>query len=79
MQEVWLQQTIWTILPPLIAIALALWTKEVYFSLLVGIFSGALMFANFNPLGALETTFTSWGKRSGETLTLLYSSFYWAC
>ena len=40
MQEVWLQQTIWTILPPLIAIALALWTKEVYFSLLVGIFSG---------------------------------------
>lgn len=71
MQEVWLQQTIWTILPPLIAIALALWTKEVYFSLLVGIFSGALMFANFNPLGALETTFTIMGEKVGGNINII--------
>ena len=71
MQEVWLQQTIWTILPPLIARALALWTKEVYFSLLVGIFSGALMFANFNPLGALETTFTIMGEKVGGNINII--------
>ncbi len=71
MQEVWLQQTIWTILPPLLAIALALWTKEVYFSLLAGIVSGALMYANFNPLGALETTFTVLGEKVGENSNIL--------
>ena len=71
MQEVWLQQTVWTILPPLIAIALALWTKEVYFSLLVGIFSGALMFANFNPLGALETTFTIMGDKVQGNINII--------
>lgn len=71
MQEIWLQQTIWTILPPLLAIALALWTKEVYFSLLVGIVSGALMYANFSPLGALETTFTILGEKVGANINIL--------
>lgn len=71
MQEVWLAQTIWTVLPPLIAIGLALWTKEVYFSLLVGIVSGALMYANFNPLGALETTFTIMGEKVGGNINII--------
>ena len=31
--------TAWAVLPPLITIILALWTKEVYMSLLIGIFS----------------------------------------
>ncbi len=46
--------TWWALLPPLIAIALALITKEVYSSLFIGILSGALLYANFN----LETTMT---------------------
>ena len=33
--------TFWAVLPPIIAIALALITKEVYSSLLIGIFAGA--------------------------------------
>ena len=35
--------TIWALVPPIVAIALALWTKEVYLSLLIGILSGALL------------------------------------
>ena len=35
--------TIWALIPPIMAIALALWTKEVYLSLLIGILSGALL------------------------------------
>ena len=49
--------TIWSLLPPIIAIALALITKEVYFSLFVGILSGALIYSNFNPWGMVENTF----------------------
>ena len=36
--------TFWALLPPVIAIALALLTKEVYVSLLIGILSGALLY-----------------------------------
>ena len=50
--------TAWSLLPPIIAIALALITKEVYSSLFIGIVVGALLVASFNPLGALETTVT---------------------
>ncbi len=40
--------TFWALVPPVIAIVLALITKEVYSSLFVGILSGALLYANFN-------------------------------
>ncbi len=41
--------TIWSLVPPLVAIVLALITKEVYSSLFVGVLIGALFFAGFNP------------------------------
>lgn len=44
--------TFWSLVPPLVAIVLALISKEVYSSLFVGILIGALFFAGFNP----ETT-----------------------
>ncbi len=44
--------TIWSIVPAIIAIVLALITKEVYSSLFVGILAGGLLYANFN----FETT-----------------------
>ena len=40
-------ESIWSVLPPVITIVLALATKEVYMSLLVGIFSGALLYTDF--------------------------------
>ncbi|MBQ6321688.1 MAG: Na+/H+ antiporter NhaC family protein [Lachnospiraceae bacterium] len=47
----------WALLPPIIAIALALITKEVYSSLFIGIIMGGLLYANFNPVGAMEHVF----------------------
>ncbi|MBQ4145775.1 MAG: Na+/H+ antiporter NhaC family protein [Clostridia bacterium] len=42
------------LLPPLVAIALALITKEVYSSLFVGILLGGLFVSNWQPVGALD-------------------------
>lgn len=49
--------TIQALLPPIIAIALALLTKEVYSSLFIGILSGALLYSNFNPWGMVTNSF----------------------
>ena len=49
--------TLFSLLPPVIAIVLALNTKEVYTSLLVGIASGALLYANGNLELAINTLF----------------------
>ena len=46
--------TIWSLLPPIVAIALALITKEVYSSLVIGIIVGGLIYAG----GNFETTIT---------------------
>ncbi len=48
-------ETIWALLPPVIAIALALITKEVYFALFMGILSGGLLYARGNLELALNT------------------------
>ena len=45
----------WALVPPIIAIGLALITKEVYSSLFVGILSGALLYNNFKPLDSFDT------------------------
>lgn len=47
--------TAWALAPALIAIVLALVTKEVYVSLFVGIVMGALLVAGFNPVTTLDT------------------------
>ena len=49
--------TFLSLLPPIIAIALALITKEVYSSLFIGILSGALLYSNFNFTGTLDHAF----------------------
>ncbi len=46
--------TFWALVPPLIAILLALITKEVYSSLFIGILTGALLAAGFSPAGTLD-------------------------
>ncbi len=47
--------TFWALVPPLVAIALALITKEAYSSLFIGVVLGALFVADFNPVGALDS------------------------
>ncbi len=41
--------TIWSLLPPVVAIGLALISKEVYSSLFFGVLAGALLYTNFAP------------------------------
>ena len=48
-----------SLVPPIIAIGLALMTKEVYSSLFVGVVAGALFYADFNPVTALDTAVNS--------------------
>ena len=50
-------QTFWSLLPPIIAIALALITKEVYSSLFVGILVGGMLYSNFSFEGTLTHVF----------------------
>ncbi len=46
--------TLWSLFPPVIAIGLALITKEVYSSLFVGIVAGGLLATNFKPIKSLD-------------------------
>lgn len=48
--------TAWALVPPAIAIVLAFLTKEVYTSLFLGIFVGALMYSKFNVMETIVTT-----------------------
>ena len=41
--------TFWSLLPPIVAIVLALISKEVYSSLFLGCLVGALLVSNFRP------------------------------
>ena len=48
--------TIWALLPPVVAIVLALMHKEVYSSLFIGIVTGsALIHTGFSPIATLDT------------------------
>ncbi|MCR5482053.1 MAG: Na+/H+ antiporter NhaC family protein [Clostridia bacterium] len=53
-----LYATGWAVLPPVIAIALALITKEVYSSLFLGILSGAILYAGADFSGILDHMLT---------------------
>ena len=50
--------TVWSLLPPVIAIVLALITKEVYSSLFIGILAGGLIYSGFNFEGTVVHTFS---------------------
>ena len=64
-------ETAWSILPSLITIALALATKEVYMSLLVGIFSGALLFTGFDIIASIVTMFEVMAEKVGGNVNIL--------
>ena len=59
--------TIWALLPPIIAIALALITKEVYLSLFLGILTGAMLYTNFSPIGTVEAVFEVMMEKLGDS------------
>ena len=49
--------TWWSLVPPLLAIVLALVTKEVYSSLFIGVAMGALLYTGFHPWNAFVALF----------------------
>ena len=59
--------TVWALLPPVIAIVLALITKEVYMSLFIGIVTGALLYTNFSPVGTIEAIFEVMMEKLGDS------------
>ncbi len=63
--------TFWAFAPAIVAIVLALLTKQVYISLFLGIFTGALMYTGFNPLQALGTMYTVMSEKVGANVPIL--------
>ncbi len=58
-------QHFWALIPALTAIVLALITKEVYISLFLGIFVGAMINAGGNPIEALKVLFETMANAMG--------------
>ena len=52
-------KTLWSLFPPIVAIGLALLTKEVYSSLFAGILVGGLLASGFNPIKTVEKITTT--------------------
>ena len=76
-------QTGWlSILPPLIAIALALITKEVYSSLFIGLFSGVLIYSFFSGgtiVSAAATAFDlMYSKIADNAYMMIFLALLWA-
>lgn len=65
--------TFWSLVPPLVAIILALITKEVFSSLFVGIVTGALFYTNFNIKEAFIVMVTN--ETSGGLLSNIADSY----
>ncbi|MBR3723524.1 MAG: Na+/H+ antiporter NhaC family protein [Selenomonadaceae bacterium] len=66
-----MEQTVFSTLPPLIAIILALITKEVYMSLIIGVFSGAMIYTHFNVLASITTMFGIMEEKIGANVNIL--------
>ena len=66
-----MEGTFWAFLPAIIAIVLALVTKQVYISLFFGIFVGAMMYAGGNPLEALFTLFSVMSEKVGANVPII--------
>lgn len=52
------QQSFWALVPPIVAISLALATKEVYSSLFVGVVTGGLLYSGFSFEGTINHVYT---------------------
>ncbi|WP_026506736.1 Na+/H+ antiporter NhaC family protein [Butyrivibrio sp. MC2013] len=53
------QESFWALVPPLIAIILALISKEVYSSLFLGVVAGALLYSDFNVEAGVNHLYTN--------------------
>lgn len=58
-------------MPAIIAIVLALVTKQVYVSLFLGIFVGALMYVGGNPIAAMQTVYEIMSEKVGANVPII--------
>ncbi|MBO4252133.1 MAG: Na+/H+ antiporter NhaC family protein [Clostridia bacterium] len=63
--------TFWAFVPALVAIVLALITKQVYLSLFVGIFVGGMFYVGGNPVDAMDTSFQVMSEKVGGNVPIL--------
>ncbi len=66
-----MEGTLWAFLPAVIAIILALVTKQVYVSLFLGIFVGALMYTGGDPLNGLFIVFKVMSEKVGANVPII--------
>ena len=66
-----MEGTLWAFLPAVIAIILALVTKQVYVSLFLGIFVGAMMYAGGDILKAMFTLFQVMSEKVGGNTPII--------
>lgn len=66
-----MEGTFWAFLPAIIAIVLALITKQVYVSLFLGIFVGALMYTGGDPLNGMFTVFNVMSEKVGANVPII--------
>ena len=59
--------TFWALVPPIVAIVLALITKETFSSLFVGIIVGALLATGINPIRKMRQSAGYWASRRVKT------------
>jgi len=63
--------TFWAFVPAIVAIVLALATKQVYLSLFIGIFVGGMFLAGGNPAEAMGTSFQVMSEKVGGNVPIL--------
>lgn len=63
--------TFWAFTPAIIAIVLALVTKQVYISLFFGIFVGAMMYVGGNPISAMQTVYEIMSEKVGANVPII--------
>ncbi|MBR4942808.1 MAG: Na+/H+ antiporter NhaC family protein [Clostridia bacterium] len=66
-----MEGTFWAFMPAIIAIVLALVTKQVYVSLFFGVFVGAMMYAGGDPLKALFTLYQVMSEKVGGNVPII--------
>ena len=66
-----MEGTLWAFLPALMAIVLALVTKQVYVSLFFGIFVGAMMYAGGDPIRAIFTLYEVMSEKVGSNMPII--------
>ena len=60
-----------SLIPAILAVVLAFWTKNVVLSLIISLFTGALIIASWNPWTAMQDMFSNYLLLTSQTAATL--------